>query len=170
MESDPLTNPTVTTFTYGTDNDYGQISNTLGQSTEFDYDDSGNLTALRGPDGVTAGYTYDTAGRRESFTDFNGFTTTYEYADGDQPTKVTFADGTFRVFEYNGLGLTTLDAWHEANGTLVEQSQFEYDASGRPTREIDGEGNVFVLVYDGHLLDYQAIAHPDSLNAGRRIP
>ena len=176
---DPFEVPLKTVFTYNGLDQVTSITNARNQLTTFIYDDRGNLEQIINAEANSAFFTYDDQGRRETFTDFNANTTTFTYTTGDQPTRVTFADDTYQEFAYNAYGQVTREAFYEADGTLVEQRETRYDRLGRVTEEIagvDGDpGSVPELpgdipqtivrrFYDAHLLDYEVIVHPDSLD------
>ncbi len=169
-ENAPFANPIVTEFQYDSGNRVELIKNAMGYTTQFDYDANGNLEWIVNNEGHYSTFTYDAQGRRETFTDFNKNTTRFEYTTGDQPNRVIFADGTYQVFEYNSYGQVTLEEFFEADGTPVERRATQYDASGRVVAEISGaEGDpdhpptVVRKFYDGHLLDWEIIVHPDSV-------
>jgi len=176
----PLNPPVVTDFTYDAGNRVTSITNALGHSTVFAYDANGNLTGITNAEGNTAGFTYDTEGRRQSFTDFNGNTTTFEYDAAcpcGSPSKLIFADGTFQLFEYNHYGQVTRESYHEANGTLVEVRETDYDNAGRVLEERSGQaGNpdhpmtIVRKFYTAHLLDYEIIVNPESPNETPATP
>ena len=170
---DPFDQPLKTAFTYNGLDQVTSITNARNQLTTFIYDDRGNLEQIINAEANSAFFTYDDQGRRETFTDFNANTTTFAYTTGDQPTRVTFADDTYQEFAYNAYGQVTREAFYEADGTLVEQRETRYDRLGRVTEEIAGiapgssDSHPQTIVrrfYDAHLLDYEAIVHPDSLD------
>lgn len=173
--SNPLAQPVVTNFTYDRTNNVQSITNGLGNSTTFQYDDQGLLTRITNATGDSSSFTYDDQGRRASFTDFNGNTTRFEYQSScpcGSPAKVSFADGAYQTFEYNGYGQVTEQASYEPDGTLAEIKQTDFDERGRPIEERQGlPGNpaqpqtVVRKFYTGHLLDWEIIVHPDSLDA-----
>lgn len=174
-QSAPLADPAVTQFAYNSRNDVTQITNANGASTVFSYDAAGNLLTITNAENNSSSFAYDASGRRETFTDFAGNTTTFVYqGTNSQPYQVIAADGTYQQYAYNQFGQVTLEQYFEADGTLVEQKQTEYDASGRVLREINGvdtgdpdHGPVEVRrFYDGDLLDWEVVVNPLSLGAG----
>ncbi|MCA9207114.1 MAG: hypothetical protein KDA55_02110, partial [Planctomycetales bacterium] len=171
----PLNPPVVTEFKYDNGNRVTSIKNASNATTTFAYDAKGNLTRISNADGNTAAFTYDAQGRRQTFTDFNGNTTTFDYTVAcpcGSPSKVIFADGTYQEFAYNQFGQVTREAFYEANGTLVELRETRYDSSGRVIEEKSGlpgdpkhPQTIVRKIYDGHILDWEIIVHPDSLAA-----
>lgn len=176
-ESAPFADPIVTTFTYDTGNNVTRITNDAGQTTTFTYDPTGNLTIIANAQGYTASFTYDTQGRRKTFTDFNGHTTTFEYRSEDcgcsEPRKITFADGTYQLFDHNHFGQVTEEATYEADGTLVEIVTTKYDASGREIEVVRGQDASAIVTrkfYKGSNLDYEMVVNPLSPDETRDTP
>lgn len=176
-QDNPLDEPRETRFTYDSGNRVTSITNARKYTTLFDYDSKGNLRKITNALGDSSSFTYDDEGRRKTFTDFNGNTTTFDYTGrGDQPTRVTFADDTYQELTYNGYGQVTSEKYYEADGTLVEVTSTTFDRLGRALVEIRGDKTLgqgqYVEthnIYDGHLLDYQVIVHPESLNASEHL-
>ena len=177
-QDEPFAEPIETAFTYDAGNRVTSITNARNHTTRFDYDRKGNLETITNAAGESSSFTYDDRGRRETFTDFNGNTTTFEYENGDQPTKVIFADDTYQVFAYNQFGQVTLEEYYEADETIAERRETQYDASGRVLSEITGrvkEGDVVLFdveehphtevrkFYVGNQLRWEVIVHPESI-------
>ncbi|MCS7466146.1 putative Ig domain-containing protein [Stieleria sp. ICT_E10.1] len=178
-ESDPFDEPIVTEFTYDRGNRVKSIKNALGATTVFNYDSRGNLTKITNAEGNSSTFTYDGEGRRQTFTDFNGNTTTFDYTNAcpcGSPSTVTHPDGTYQTFDYNQFGQVTREASYEADGTLVEQRETKYDSAGRVMEEktgVDGDANhpptIVRRFYDEHLLDWEIIISPQSLDGSGNL-
>ncbi|MDD2235813.1 MAG: DUF6531 domain-containing protein, partial [Kiritimatiellae bacterium] len=70
-------------------------------STTFTYDAFGNVKTRTTPSGSLTTYFYDAYGiNLTAITDPNGHTTSYEYDDNRRLTRISFADGTSRKFQY----------------------------------------------------------------------
>ena len=145
-------------------------------TTNFNYDAAGNLTRITNAFGDSSHFAYDSRGRRLSFTDFSSNTTSLAYDSGDQPARVTYADGTYQVFEYNQLGEVTHEEPREADGSLAGHRETLHDVTGRTLEERtdlpgdpDHPQTIVRSVYDGNVLDYEVIVHPDSLDASGRL-
>lgn len=176
-ESAPLADPVTTTFSYDTRGNVTSITNDFGRATTFVYDAGGNLTKLTNAAGDVSGFTYDSQGRRASFTDFNGNTTLFEYKSEDcgcgSPRKITYADGSYQMFEFNGFGQVVAEATFEADGSLVEFVGTVYDSLGREIQTIRGVGADRIVtrkVYKGMNLDYEMVVNPASPNETRDTP
>jgi choice-of-anchor C domain-containing protein len=167
--------PITTRFSYNERNEVTSITNSSGATTSFGMNAQGLVSGISNSIGNTAAFTYDASGRRTSFTDFNGNTTTLSY-DGacpcGSPQKVVNADDTYQTFEYNRYGQATKEQTYESDGTLVEQKQTFYDASGRTIRKVIGSGTRGLHAasdvrkfYQGNLLDWEIVVSPESLNS-----
>ncbi|MCY2987768.1 MAG: putative Ig domain-containing protein [Planctomycetota bacterium] len=167
---------TTTAYVYNARGDVTSIQQNGQTPTVFDYDSAGKLTGIVNAVGGVASATHDASGRQVSFTDFNGNATTYDYKDGcacGSPKKITYADGTYEQFAYNGYGQVTQHDVFEKDGTLVETSSTAYDRQGRVIEETQGAGPSQTVVqkhYDGNLLDWEIIVNPESPNETPATP
>lgn len=174
-DESPLTPPIATSFAYDAGNNVQAITNAAGHTTTFHYDAFGQITRITNALGDSSSFTYDDQGRRVSFTDFVGNVTTFEYDDAcacGSPSRVNFADVTYQTSRYNDFGQVTETAYYEADGTLVEIKQTDYDEVGRPVEERQGlpgdpshPQTMVRKFYRGHLLDWEVVVHPESLDA-----
>jgi RHS repeat-associated protein len=169
-EHHPLHEPHVTTFGYNANNDVTSVTDARGSETTFRYQGK-NLIEIENANGDIARPTYFANGDVKTFSDFNGNTTTFGDYAGGRPHLVTYADGTKRHLQYNIFGQTTLEELREADGRLTQRRQSSYDSAGRLIEEVvgseaDGSKTVRRLFYEGNLLDWEILVHPDSLNAG----
>lgn len=166
----------TTSYTYNTRGDVTSLKLNDQPPTVVQYDASGNVKTIANAAGFTASSVYDTAGRQTSFTDFNGNTTIYDYRDGcpcGTPKKTTYADDTYEIRSWNGLGLVTRVEVYEADGTLVQVTVTNYDEIGRVIEEVQGQGvdqMVTRKFYDGNLLDWEIIVNPESPNETPSTP
>lgn len=171
--------PNETAFTYDSGNRVTSIKNALGALTAFQYDSRGNLTRITNAEGNSSEFTYDPEGRRASFVDFNRNVTRFEYNNScpcGLPSKAIYADGTHQTFQYNQYGQVTLEETFEADDTPVLLKETRYDRLGRIIEERTGAGidpnhapTLVRKAYDGHLLDWEIIVHPDSLDASGNL-
>ncbi|MDO4414656.1 MAG: S-layer homology domain-containing protein, partial [Erysipelotrichaceae bacterium] len=95
-----------------------------GELTSIKYDSNGNVTAIVYPDGKTIAYVYDGKNRLSSVTDSAGFTTKYIY---DETTGL-------------------LRRMTDGEGNIL--AEYERDANGLITRQINGNGTSTVYTYD----------------------
>jgi RHS repeat-associated protein len=113
-------------------------------TTTSTYDwNTGNLTQLVEPGGVTTSNTYDAFNNLTSATDPRGFTTTYEYDAFHRLVKVTDPLGRSIRHEYGSRGLLvrTLDALNRA-------MTFTYDQWGYPLTIVNPAGETISFSYD----------------------
>lgn len=179
-DGEPIEPPNVTEFTYDSRSRVTSITNALGAVTELEYDRKGNLIQITNALGDSSSFTYDSQGRRRTATDFNGNTTTFDYIDAcpcGSPSKATYADGTYQTYAYNQFGQVTRESTFEADGTMVEIRETDYDDVGRVTEERSGIAGdpdhpqtIVRNVYDGHLLDWEIIVNPASPNETPATP
>jgi RHS repeat-associated protein len=113
-------------------------ANAKGETTSYEYDDKGFLTAIVGPSlpggGARTIFTYDTFGRVRTRTDESGYKLAFEYDDVDRPTKVTFPDGTTTAFGYTRLDLT------EVKDRAGRVTTMEYNAARQKIKQADPLG------------------------------
>ena len=188
----------VTTYEYGANSGSNLFStsdfkpvrttNTKGYVSEFTYDalyrltesdeeyakETDDVSSYSGDGVKTTLYAYDVFGNKTSETDDNGNTTLYEYNVHDLPSKITFADGSFKFSQYTAAGMMFRDTDEMENSTeykydtagrLVQKTYpmildedteaklypieyFAYDAAGNVTAHTDPNGNVTNFEYD----------------------
>ena len=113
-------------------------TNALGQTLTLAYDNNNYLTNITGAlPGATTSLTYDGFGRVRTVTDSEGYTVTYDYNSLDQPTKVTYPDGTYQQLVYKNLdpvlSRNRLGRWSTATYNSLRQLTAFEDALGRIT-------------------------------------
>lgn len=169
---EPFEKPHATEFTYDSGNRVTSITNAGNATTVFHYEENGNLKWIENAEGNRSEFTYYPNGDRHTFADFNENLTMFEDYQNGQPQRVVSADGTYQTFEYNRYGQVLLQRWYEADGTLVEQRETKYDAAGRVTVEIFGEGassehpvTETRMFYEDGLLEWEVVVSPESVDA-----
>ena len=165
----PFTNAMVTSYTYDSGNRVTSVTDARNNTTVFRYDGNGNLAQLTNALGNSSYFTYSSRGDVTDFTDFKGNDTRFDDYVGGQPRLITYGDGTRQRLEYNIYGQTTYEAYLEPDGSIAWQRTQEYDQLGRLIEEVlgsetDGSATTRKLFYDGEVLDWEIIVHPDSLN------
>jgi RHS repeat-associated protein len=115
-----------------------------GQSitTLSSYDNNGNLSMVRDPNGWTTSYTYDPVGRLSTTTDGVGNTTTNLY---DQAGR--------KVFVYDGMGyltayLYTPQDWVDQVTNAAGITTINYDLAGNATAVTDPLNHTYTYTYD----------------------
>ncbi len=126
------------------------VEDANGETTEFTYDDEGNLVeaAPPGPVGATT-YTYDDLGRPVTVTDGRGVETTYSYDERDRVTEVSAEELTVE-YSYDGDGNITSRT--DGTGTIT----YAFDPLSRETVRTLQNGSQTVLTYtaDGNVESY----------------
>ncbi|MEM6468700.1 MAG: putative Ig domain-containing protein [Planctomycetota bacterium] len=169
-EGSPFAEPIVTSYTYDSGNRVTSVTDARGNTTSFAYDQDGNLVLLTNALDHESSFTYDADGNVSTFTDFNGNVTVFENYVSGQPTLITYGDGTQQRIEYNIYGQPTFEAYFEPDASIAWQRTRKYDRLGRLVEEtlgsdIDGSATKRRLFYDGQLLDWEVLVHPDSIDS-----
>jgi len=99
----------------------------IGRTTQYTYDNAGNLIQVINPDGVTLAYTYDAANDLRTVTDNLGNRVTYFYDLKGNRTKTFTSD---------------------PDGTLVRSIENAYDVKNRVSQINEG-GAITQLLWDG---------------------
>ncbi len=107
-------------------------------TTTISYDDTGNITQIQYPNGLSLSYTYDEAGNRSSMTDQHGNVQYYTYDAAGRLATISNAAGQLVAYTYDNAG--NLLQEENGNGTVTNYS---YDAAGRllTILNLDSEGN-----------------------------
>ncbi|MCB1837838.1 MAG: RHS repeat protein, partial [Alcanivoracaceae bacterium] len=135
-----------------------------GHTTEYAYDDRGNLTEIRYPEDASERYTYASNGDRVSSRDGNGNTVNYSYDDNGYVTRADASDCCDSTFGWNDLGYKTLSSdgrgrvtryANDRLGRVLEinypegvSESFSYDAAGNRTDHYNRRGTHIVYEYD----------------------
>jgi len=82
-------------------------SDPLGRTTQWGYDALDRMTYHQLPLGQTQAWRYDAAGNQTAHLDFNGAESTMTFDVMDRLLEAQYADGQFKTYEYNTLGLVT---------------------------------------------------------------
>ena len=172
---DALGRVTETVFADGTSEQFGYdlagnlvfATNSEG-SVSYQYDARNRIVELGTANGQTIEYTYDVASRLSSVSSINGVTT-YAYDEINQLTFVELGDGSSVEYEYslvgdllttqysNGITITNeVDELgriaaiehRDADGNLVQQFEYEFDATGRILSVAELDGRFTSYVYD----------------------
>src|SRR5262249_28054571 len=137
---DPAGN--VTAFTYGPLNRLTSVTDALGRTTLFGYDDRGNLIQTSYPDASVERIVPDAVGDPAGFTSRDGAVISYTRNAAGQVLSRTFADGTHQDYAYDARG--NLRTATDATSTTT----FDYDAGDRLTRVTYPDGRFLAYTYD----------------------
>ena len=126
----------TTTFQRDAKGNLTAIVNPLGQTTTLGYNSTGLVTQITGPNGLVTAYAYNPAGQPESITETpptgGGIvrSTQLGYDQAGLVTDISSApDGITRQLDYDAQGrlLSVTD-------TAGQSLEYQYDAAGNPTR------------------------------------
>ncbi|MHC1727308.1 MAG: RHS repeat domain-containing protein [Syntrophobacteraceae bacterium] len=154
----------ITTFAYGgtgcsSCNGGGEkltsLTDAVGSTTSFTYDQRGLLTAITDPLQRITSLAYNAMGRPTGKTDRNGTVLAYGYTASGKLSTVTYPDQSQVVNGYDNLDRLT------ATSEPLGVSSYTYDAAGRITGFTDPHGFSISYIYDaaGNLTQ---ITYPDS--------
>jgi len=109
-----------------------QIDRSQAQTTQYEYDQFGNLVETIYPDGFTTSATYNSNGIQTSTTDQMNQTTQYQYDN-----------------ENDLIGVTLPAVTNPATGQITNPAyEYAYDATGNQTSITSPNGGVTTLTYD----------------------
>ncbi|WP_033287996.1 RHS repeat-associated core domain-containing protein [Amycolatopsis jejuensis] len=131
------------TMEYDTDNRITRSVDSLGHTTEFRLDETGQLVAETDPLGNTTQYAWDAYDHLLRETDPLGRTTSYTYDGLGALLSVTAPDGARTTYERNEFGSPVSMT---APSGLVKR--WEYDEDGNLLREIEPDGATITRTYD----------------------
>lgn len=156
----------------------------------FVYDQRGRLLQTVSPGNGTTSHTYDGAGRVLSSTDALGQVSVTQYLDGARKTVVTLPGGHVTTSVYDAadrlvsvsrsdtlaaaLGETLY--FHDAGGRLRMTQDptgvrhwWLYDAAGRKTAEIDGNGTLTEYGYNRNALVIATVRYASAVNTAALV-
>ena len=130
-------------FTYDSLNRRLTAQNGEGETTQFAYDENGNLGGIKDPTGVETLRTFDTLNRITAITDPALGTTTFTYDNNSNVTKVTDPSGNETNVVYDAVNRVASST--DANG---QQSSYAYDNRDNLLSVTDGNGHTTTFAYD----------------------
>ncbi len=113
------------------------------QTTEYGYDDQGNVTSVKDPLNHTTSNQYDALNRLKQVTDPGLGVTQYAYNGLDALTQVTDPRNVVTGYTVDGLGNLTLQASPDTGNTVNT-----HDAAGNLLTQTDAKGQVTTYAYD----------------------
>jgi len=143
-----MTSGANTTYTYdanGNEASETKTINTFGYTTSYTHDRQGNVLIITYPDSAQVRYTYVTATllnqieREESGGSFSNVVSNIDYSPTEQPTIITYANGTTTTNTYDSAHLYRLSNKTTVNGvpTNLQNIAYTYDADNNITKIVD---------------------------------
>ncbi len=161
---------TMTDSTGTTTRTYDELNRVLTKSvpdvgiTVFEYDIIEGVEAgcwaetSADPKGNTTSKVYDRVGRLKSVA-ADGKTTTYTYYDNGSTQSVVYHDGSREDYTYYPNGRLWTLKNKKADGTILDEYVYEYDAAGNQTKKTDSKG-ITRYTYD-MLNRLETVTEPD---------
>ncbi|WP_409493521.1 LamG-like jellyroll fold domain-containing protein [Amycolatopsis sp. cmx-11-12] len=134
-------------------------------TTELGYDDAGNVTSTRTPQGFVSSATYNAADEMAKQTDATGRVTTTAYDDLGRPTTVTDAAGLISTTTYDLRGRPTRTA-HVIGGQEKRATTSEYDENSNLVARTTPEGRRTTHGYDAL---NRPVAQTERIDANKSI-
>ena len=113
------------------------------QTTEYTYDDQGNVVSVKDPLLKVTANQYDALNRLKQVTDPSNGVTQYSYNGQDALTQVTDPRSLSTAYTVDGLGNLTAQASPDTGATSNT-----YDAAGNLLTQTDAKGQVTTYTYD----------------------
>lgn len=139
----------LTTIAYDKLNQPRTITDPLGQSAGFGYDDNGNLTTLTDARNNAVSWAYDNADRPKSATDAVGAQATFEYDTAGLLKKVTSRSGKVATATYDLLGRPkTAQYGVDIAGQAESTVGYNYDGHDLLRQLTDSQAGNQTFAYD----------------------
>ncbi|MEV4625257.1 polymorphic toxin-type HINT domain-containing protein [Micromonospora sp. NPDC049523] len=124
------------------------------KTSQFDRDNTGNVTAVSDNLGRTSRMEYDRNGRQTSIRDAGTNTSRFEYDEAGNKIKQIAATGGISTWEYDGDGLLVAATEPRGNVEGADKERFtshhEYDLAGNRVKSIDPLDHVTSYRYDAN--------------------
>lgn len=132
----------ITTYTYDTLNNVASVTDPSQQATTYRYDAAGNRSSVTYPNGVVVDEGYDALNRLTSIAAQIGMTPiasyTYTLNPNGQRARATEANGATTTWAYDGAGRLTGETSADAQGAVLGQTSYTYDAVGNRLTQTTG--------------------------------
>ena len=133
-------------------------------ATAYQYDINNNIIEVTNPLGLSQTFVYNESNKLTEVIGFNGERTKYEHGPLNKPISITNPRGNKTVLEYDSMwnlsavtkpnGGKTIYRYDENNHLSAEEdakggiTKYEYDGNGNRISACDAEGNKTLLAYD----------------------
>jgi RHS repeat-associated protein len=134
------------------------VKDPTGGLTTMKYDVVNRLIERVLPNGIKSSYEYDELDRVKSIvhTSSSGgilASVSYEREGIGEPTKITREDGSYVKLEYDDALRVKKESYYKADGTLLDETAYTYDASGKRLTQSTTAGNRNYSYTPGYQLD-----------------
>lgn len=122
-------------FSYDGLNRLTQYSDFYGNTVQYGYDLSSNITTITYPGNRTVYYTYDDDDRLRTVRDWNNHTTTYNYLADGSLSSIVYPNGVVCTYSYDSADRLVGKTAAKSGGTVIAGYSFVLDALGNHTQE-----------------------------------
>ncbi|WP_433393186.1 polymorphic toxin-type HINT domain-containing protein [Micromonospora sp. KLBMP9576] len=117
-------------------------------TTNYRYDDGGNVTSIVSPGGATTSNVYDALGQLTRVVDPAGVATSYGYDHAGRQVRVSDGLGRTERIDYDQFGSITAESDVAPDGSLLRTQTYGYDAAGNLTSAASPGGVTTTYEYD----------------------
>ncbi|SCL73361.1 RHS repeat-associated core domain-containing protein [Micromonospora peucetia] len=117
-------------------------------TTNYRYDDGGNVTSVVSPSGATTSNVYDALGQLTRVVDPAGVATSYGYDYAGRQVRVSDGLGRTERIDYDQLGSIIAESDVAPDGSLLRSQTYGYDAAGNLTSAVSPAGATTSYEYD----------------------
>ncbi|MER7415912.1 polymorphic toxin-type HINT domain-containing protein [Micromonospora peucetia] len=117
-------------------------------TTQYRYDDGGNVTSVVSPSGSTTANTYDVFGQLTRTVDPAGVATSYGYDYAGRQVRVSDGLGRTERIDYDLFGLIAAESDVAPDGSVLRTQNYGYDAAGNLTSAVNPGGVTTRYEYD----------------------
>lgn len=141
-------NGNTTQYAYDNQGNMTKVIDSLGQKFYMTYDKRKLLLNIKYPNGTSIKNSYNENGKLIETVDRRGYSTKIEYVNGDNIHRVLQADGTEWGFQHDSRGNIS-----QVTDPLGNCKRFFYNELGQQEKYVDGNGNQTLYSYnkDGKL-------------------
>ncbi|WP_024347824.1 DUF6531 domain-containing protein [Lacrimispora indolis] len=136
-------NGNTTQYAYDNQGNLAKVIDPLGQKFYMTYDKRNLLVNIKYPNGTSIKNSYNEKGKLIETVDRQGYSTKIEYVNGHEISRIIQADGTEWGFQYDGKGHIS-----QITDPLGNCRRFFYNELGQQEKYIDGNGNQTLYSYN----------------------
>jgi RHS repeat-associated protein len=117
-------------------------------TTQYSYDDAGNLTEVTSPTGAKSVLSYDAVGELTRSTDASGVAVQYGYDQAGRQVRTSDSLGRTSQQVYDALGQVSSESDLKPDGTVLRTERYRYDLAGNLIASVDPLNVTTTYEYD----------------------